>query len=122
MYTISDILADIDRGILANNMVEDKFSYRIIYYINENGRGTKQRVDTSYDGLRTALENIIRGNLSLANSIVVAETTVRKRGESVSLLSRAYPFSLNRYFDQIIGKKENEYVNSNYGGGRVQWC
>lgn len=79
-------------------------------------------MDTSYDGLRTALENIIRGNLSLANSIVVAETTVRKRGESVSLLSRAYPFSLNRYFDQIIGKKENEYVNSNYGGGRVQWC
>lgn len=28
MYTISDILMDIDRGCLANNMIEDRFTYR----------------------------------------------------------------------------------------------
>ena len=32
MYTVSDILQDIDRGCLANNMVEDMFQYRIVFY------------------------------------------------------------------------------------------
>lgn len=40
MYTISDILMDIDRGCLANNMIEDRFTYRIVYFVNE---GTTER-------------------------------------------------------------------------------
>lgn len=32
MFTISNIIEDIDRGCLANNMIEDRFSYRIIFY------------------------------------------------------------------------------------------
>lgn len=122
MVTISDILQDLDRGILLNNMVEDKFSYRVIYYVNEGNKGTKFRVDTSYDGLRKSLENIIRGNLTTENNIVLAEITTRKCGESVSLLSRSYSFSLNGYFEQIIGKKGNEYVGNNYRRRKAQWC
>lgn len=41
MYTVSDILADIDRGCMANNMIEDMFSYRIIYFVNEGKQGNK---------------------------------------------------------------------------------
>ena len=94
MYTISGILDDIDRGILAHNMIETCFSYRLIYFVNENGRGEKHYMDTQYSGLRAALENIIRGNLTTTNTIVVAEVTVWKNGKSVSLLSKAYSFSL----------------------------
>ena len=36
MYTVSDILQDIDRGCLANNMIENRFLYRIIFFVNEN--------------------------------------------------------------------------------------
>lgn len=118
MYTISDILADIDRGIAANNMAEDKFSYRIIYFVNDGNKGMKFRIDTPYDGLRESLENIIRKNLSLSNSIVVAETTVRKRGESVSLLSRAYPFSLDGYFRMINGEYKTDRENSTLAYGK----
>ena len=78
MYTISDILRDIDRGCTAHNMIEEKFSYRIVYFSNEQEKSTKHYLDTSYSGLRKALENIIRNNLSLTNSIVIAEITVRK--------------------------------------------
>ena len=41
MYTISDILMDIDRGCLANNMIEDRFTYRIVYFVNEGNNGKK---------------------------------------------------------------------------------
>jgi len=34
MYAISDVLRDIDRGCMVYNMVEDKFSYRIVYFVN----------------------------------------------------------------------------------------
>ena len=37
MNTISDILMDIDRGCLANNMIEDCFTYRIVYFVNRVG-------------------------------------------------------------------------------------
>ena len=47
MYTISNIIADIDRGCFANNMIENRFSYRIIFFVNENGKGTKHYIDTS---------------------------------------------------------------------------
>ncbi len=122
MYTISGILDDIDRGILAHNMIETCFSYRLIYFVNENGRGEKHYMDTQYSGLRAALENIIRGNLTTTNTIVVAEVTTRKNGESVSLLRRAYSFSLGGYFQQICGKKEKDNINSNYARRRANWC
>lgn len=119
MYTISNIIADIDRGCLSNNMVEDRFSYRIIFFVNENGngKGTKRYIDTSYDDLRKSLESIIREYLSVTNNIVVAETTALKNGKCVSLLSRSYAFSLEEYFHQIYGrcKSDNENRNITYG-------
>ena len=101
MYTVSNILEDIDRGCLAHNMVEDCFSYRIIFFVNENGKGTKHYIDTPYSGLRKSLESIIRNHLSLTNSIVVAETTALKNGECVRLQSRSYAFNLDEYFKRI---------------------
>ena len=35
MYTVSDIMMDINRNCMANNMAEDRFSYRIIFFVNE---------------------------------------------------------------------------------------
>lgn len=113
MYTVSDIVVDLNRGIMAHNMVEDKFSYRIIFYINENGAGTRHYIDTSYTGLRKTLENIIRKYLSVTNSVVMAEITVLKNGKCVCLLSRSYSFSLDGYFKQINGKYENNYKHGN---------
>ena len=104
MYTISDIIADINRGCAVNNMAEDCFSYRIIFFVNEGNKGSKHYIDTEYEGLREALENIIRGHLSLTNSVVVAQTTVLKNGKCVCLQSRSYAFSLDRYFQQISGE------------------
>ena len=69
MITITDILEDVDRGILANNMLEDKFSYRIIFFVNEGAGSVKRYIDTPYSDLRRSLENIIRGNLSLTNRV-----------------------------------------------------
>lgn len=113
MYTISDILHDIDHGILANNMVEDRFSYRIIYYVNEGYNGSKYYIDTAYNGLWKALENIIRSNLSVTSNIVIAETTVLKNGKSVGLQSRSYSFSLDGYFKQIGGECRDNGRNGN---------
>ena len=122
MYTISNIIADIDRGCLSNNMVEDRFSYRIIFFVNENGKGTKRYIDTSYDNLRKSLESIIREHLSVTNNIVIAVATTRKNGETVSLLSRSYAFSLEEYFHQIYGrcKSNNENRNITYGRYAMQ--
>lgn len=121
MFTISDILQDVNCGILAHNMVESCFSYRLVYFINFENESEKHYTDTRYDGLRTTLENIIRGNLTTTNSIVLAAVTARKNGEIVSLLSRSYPFSLNEYFQKICEAKEKEYINGNYGRRKVQW-
>lgn len=121
MYTISNIIADIDRGCLSNNMVEDRFSYRIIFFVNENGKGTKRYIDTSYDDLRKSLESIIRENLSVTNSIVLAAATTRKNGETVSLLSRSYLFNLDGYFEHIVGKAEKEYKTVSHGRRMTQW-
>ena len=118
MYTISDVLQDIDRGCLANNMIEDRFSYRIVFFVNENGEGKKHYIDTSYDGLRKSLESIIREHLSVTNNVVIAETTALKGGKCVSLLSRSYVFSLEEYFHQIYGrckKSDSENRNITYG-------
>lgn len=122
MVTVSDILQDVDRGILANNMVENMFSYRVVYFINENGIGKKFYIDTLYGGLRTAMVKIIRNNLSTTNSVVVSAVTARKNGEVVFLLSRPYGFSLDGYFQQIVGEREKDNVNSNCRRRRANWC
>ena len=113
MFTISDILRDIDRGCAIYNMLEDRFSYRIIYYVNEDGIGTKHYIDTAYGDLRRTLENIIRRNLSLTNSVSITQTTIRKDGRCVYLQSRAYQFNLEEYFRQITerNKKRNNTYN-----------
>jgi len=115
MFTISDILTDINRGIMAHNMVEDCFSYRIVFFVKENGKGTKHHIDTAYDGLRTALENIIKSYLTVTNCVVIANTTTIKNGKCVYLQSRAYSFSLDGYFRQING----EYRDSNRNGNAM---
>ena len=101
MYTVSSILNDVDRGIVAHNMIENYFSYRVVYFINFENRSEKHYIDTRYDGLRETLENIIRRNLTTINTVVISAVTVRKNGESVSLLNRAYGFNLSEYFRQI---------------------
>lgn len=102
MITISDVLTDIQRGITAHNMVETYFTYRLVYFVNENGKGRKCYVDTPYENLRQSLENIIRENLTVTNTVVIAQATVRKNGESILLLSKAYPFSLDGYFQKYV--------------------
>ena len=111
MYTISDIIADIDKGCLANNMVENCFSYRIIFFVNEENKNSKHYIDTPYSCLRKELENIIRNHLSLTNSVVIAETTVRKNRKCVCLQSRSYSFSLDGYFKQISGERADRNRN-----------
>ena len=118
MYTISNIITDIDRGCLSNNMVEDKFSYRIVFFVNENGKGTKHYIDSKYGDLRKSLESIIREHLSVTNNIVIAVATTRKNGETVSLLSRSYAFSLEEYFHQIYGRCKSDSENRNITYGR----
>lgn len=107
MFTISDILTDIDRGITANNMTEGCFSYRVVFFVRDGNRSSKHYIDTMYDGLRGTLENIVKENLSLTNSVVIAAVTVRKDGRSVCLQSRSYGFSLDEYFRRINGECRN---------------
>lgn len=113
MNTISDIVADVNRHCMVNNMVEDRFSYRLVYFINTGKRSRKYYIDTQYDGLRGALENIVRGNLTTANTVVVAAVTTLKDGKCVSLLGRAYGFSLNEYFKQLTGRYRDGSKNRN---------
>lgn len=104
MFTISNILEDIDRGCAANNMIEDKFSYRVVYFVRDSNGSFKHYIDTAYEGLRETLEGIVKENLSLTNSVVIAAVTVRKDGQSICLQSRSYGFSLDEYFRQINGE------------------
>ena len=124
MNTISDILMDIDRGCLANNMIEDCFTYRIVYFVNEGNNGKKYYLDSSYRDLRKSLESIIRGNLTLTNNVVIAETTVLKRGKCTCLQSRSYSFGLEEYFKRIKGEcnsnRSNQYCRyARYTEGRI---
>lgn len=118
MYTVSDIIADINRGCTANNMVEDRFSYRIMFFVNGGNNSSRHYIDTSYNGLRKALESIIRENLSLTNCVVIAETTALKHGKCVFLQKRAYSFRLDGYFKQISGECRNSGRNGNARYGR----
>ena len=104
MFTISNILEDIDRGCAANNMVETEFSYRIVFFVREGNKSSKHYIDTTYNDLREALENIVKENLSLTNSVVIAQTTVLKNGKCICLQSRSFGFSLDEYFRRINGE------------------
>jgi len=116
MYTVTDIVNDVNRSCMINNMVEDKFSYRFVYFVNDGNKGAKYYADCEYGNLRKALENIIRKNLSLTNSIVIAEATVLKDGKCIRLLSRSYLFSLDEYFKRINGERsDNRYRHAVYG-------
>ena len=112
MYTISDIITDINRGCMANNMVEDKFLYRIVFFVNDGNSGTKRYIDTTYGDLRKSLENIIRNHLSMTNSVVIAQTTVLKNGKCIYLQSKSYSFSLDEYFRRINGECKSGDRNS----------
>lgn len=118
MFTVSDIVSDINRGCIANNMREDKFSYRIVYFVNEGNNGQKYYVDTTYSSLRKALENIIRKHLSLTNCVVIGTVTVLKNRKCVSLLSKSYAFSLDEYFKRISGNYEENNRNRNIVFGK----
>ena len=113
MFTISDIIADINRGCAVNNMVEDCFSYRIICFVNDGNRSFKHYIDTTYDGLRSSLENIIREHLSLTNRVVIAQTTVLMSGKCVCLQSRSFGFSLEEYFERIGGECRDDSRRGN---------
>lgn len=118
MFTISDILTDIDRGITANNMIEDCFSYRIVFFVRDGNKSSKHHIDTVYGSLRETLENIVKENLSLTNSVVIAAVTVWKDGKSVSLQSRSYGFSLDEYFQRISGECRDNGRRGNIICGR----
>lgn len=111
MFTISDILMDIKRGCIANNMIENCFTYRIIYYVNEGNSGKKFYVDSPYGNLGRALESIVRNNLSTRNNIVIAQTTTLKDGKCVCLQNRSYSFSLEEYFKRVKGETRNSMPN-----------
>ena len=110
----SDIIADINRGCIANNLNEDCFSYRIIFFVNDGNNRSKHYIDTMYDNLRNSLENIIRNHLSVTNNLVIAETTVLKDGKSVCLQSMSYSFSLDGYFKQINGECKSRNRSRSY--------
>ena len=118
MFTISDIVDDISRGIMAYNMVETEFSYRVVFFVRDGNGSSKHYIDTAYDGLRETLESIVKDNLSLTNSVVIAAITVRKNGRSVCLQSRAYAFSLEEYFKRISGECSNNNRRGNIMYGR----
>lgn len=118
MFTISDIITDINRGIVANNMVETEFSYRVVFFVRESNGSSKHYIDTAYDSLREALESIVKENLSLTNSVVIAQTTVLKNGKSVSLQSRSYGFSLDEYFRRINGECGSNGRRGNFAYGK----
>ncbi len=118
MFTISSILQDINRHCAIYNMLEDKFTYRLVYFINAQNGNEKHCIEARFDGLKAALEGIVRGNLTTKNNVVIAAITARKDGEIVSLLSRSYPFSLNEYFQWITGKRKNR--NNTYNNRYAQ--
>ncbi len=118
MYTISDIISDINRGCVANNMVEDKFLYRIVFSVNEGNSSSKHYIDTAYGSLRKSLEGIIRNHLSLTNSVVITEITALKNGKCIHLQSRSYSFNLDGYFKRISGESGNSGRNGAARYGR----
>lgn len=122
MYTISSIVEDMSRGCVANNLNEEYFSYRIIFFVNEGRNRKKHYIDTLYGDLRKSLENIIREHLSVTNSVVIAQITTLKNGKCVSLLGKSYAFSLEEYFHQIYGTCKSDSGNRNITYGRYAYA
>lgn len=118
MYTIANILTDINRNCMIRNLNENAFSYRIVFFVNDRDRSTKHYIDTGYCGLRQSLETIIRKNLSLTNSVTIAAITVLRNRKCISLQSRAYSFDLEGYFRQLNG----EYRCRNSYGNAMRRC
>ena len=114
MFTISDIMADIERHCAIYNMVENAFAYRVAYYVNEGNRSKKYYMDSSFEELRQTLEKIVRSRLTLRNNIVISKVTVKKNGACVSLLGRSYKFCLDEYFRQIYDEGKEKYYTCNH--------
>lgn len=114
MFTIANILEDVDRKCMISNLNENAFSYRIVFFVNDKDKRTKHYIDTGYCGLRESLETIIRENLSLTNSVTIAAITVLRDKKCISLQSRAYSFNLDGYFRQLNGEYrcKNNYGNT----------
>ena len=119
MYTVSDIIADINRGCAVNNLNENMFQYRIIFYVNEGTIGNKHYMDSVYSDMRRTLEDMIRKYLSLTNNIVIAETTILRDGKCIGLQSRPYSFCLDEYFRQIKGDESGKKRGGTMYGRRV---
>lgn len=116
MFTLTDILQDLNRGCMVHNLNEDKFTYRIVYFVNGECNRRKYYKDTTYRNLRYSLEHIVKENLGVENTVVLAAITTRKDGKTVQLLNRTYKFDLKEYFCWIIGEKRKKYKNcNNYG-------
>ncbi len=104
MYTLSDIEKEISRGCIANNLIEENFRYRISYYVNTGNVGERYYIDAEYMRLKDALEWIIKDNLTLQNSVVIAGVTVLNGRRCIRLLNRKYYFALDDYFARISGE------------------
>lgn len=110
---------------MVHNLNEDCFLYWIVFFVNDRDKSTKHYMDTGYYGLRESLETIIRENLSLTNSVVIAAVTVLNNRKCISLQSRAYSFSLDEYFRYLNGEyrgSSNKYRNIMYRKKVGEWC
>lgn len=118
MFTITNIMEDINKGCAINNLNENAFTYRVAYYVNEGNISKKHHMDSSFDNLRQTLEKIIQSSLSLTNNIVISSVTVKKNGKCVYLLSRSYKFCLDGYFRWITDQPKNRNLYGRYAAAR----
>ena len=113
MYTTYEIMLDFERGCLAHNIIEDRLIYRISYYVNRNRVGRKYHCIVSYDEMQQTIVGIIKKHLTWETDVVITGITARKGTETMKLLSRSYPFSLEKYFEYIEGRATYEKINRN---------
>ena len=111
MLTIKEIISDVERGCLANNIVEEKFLYHISYCIKRGEVRKKQYCTADFRGMQQAIAEIIKKNLTLENDIVITDISTNKGAEKIRLLRRSYPFSLEKYFEIIEGRANNGKIN-----------
>lgn len=113
MYTTHEIMLDFKRGCLAYNIIEDRFIYRISYYVNRDRVGRRYYCTVSYDEMQQAIVGIIKKHLTWETDVVISGITAKKGTETMKLLSRSYPFSLETYFAYIEGRATHEKINRN---------
>lgn len=113
MYTTYEIILDFKRGCLAHNIIEDRFIYRISYYVNRDRVGIRHHCTACYGELQQAIVGIIKKHLTWETDVVITGITARKGTETIKLLSRSYPFSLEKYFAYIEGSAYHEKINRN---------